>query len=217
MKMEMKMEKLRTRLRRDMTNSILYYIHSSLRIFYFWISIHSLLQRGGAGISSLHNMWYESILHILYQLSFLTDLYLSAPPGFVLYITDSRRFSCTNLSCLPLNLNFACVPAGQFKSKWYEESPRGAAWRVVTFLVTSNISPELISCAIELRFYYVGVRAWGSKLRELGRGHEYLTCLFLPFLTILERSLLSTAFAAGLEGKFLPPHLKILTILNFFF
>ena len=87
--MEMKMEKLRTRLRRDMTNSILYYIHSSLRIFYFWISIHSLLQRGGAGISSLYNMWYESILHILYQLSFLTDLYLSAPPGFVLYITDS--------------------------------------------------------------------------------------------------------------------------------
>ena len=49
----------------------------------------------------------------------------------------------------------------------YEESPRGAATGLTSchlFLVTSDISPELIPCADGLRFLYVGVRAWGSKL-----------------------------------------------------
>ena len=39
--------------------------------------------------------------------------------------------------------------------------------RLVTFslfLVTSDISPELLSHATGLKFQYVGVRAWGSKL-----------------------------------------------------
>ena len=46
------------------------------------------------------------------------------------------------------------------------EEPHLAA-RVVTFslfLVTSDISPQLISCANGLKFLYVGVGPWGSKL-----------------------------------------------------
>ena len=43
--------------------------------------------------------------------------------------------------------------------------PRCRIWlEELEFLVTSDISPELISCAIGLRFYYVDVRPWGSKL-----------------------------------------------------
>ena len=34
----------------------------------------------------------------------------------------------------------------------------------LSLFLTSYISPELISCAIGLRFKYVGVKAWGSKL-----------------------------------------------------
>ena len=46
------------------------------------------------------------------------------------------------------------------------QEPHLAA-RLVTFslfLVTSDISPKLLSHATGLKFYYVGVRAWGSKL-----------------------------------------------------
>ena len=51
----------------------------------------------------------------------------------------------------------------------YEESPQGAAsgfrsCHFFTFFVTSDISPDLISCTYELKFGYVGGNPWGTKL-----------------------------------------------------
>ena len=47
------------------------------------------------------------------------------------------------------------------RHKW-GGSPRSRIWleELSLFLVTSDISPVLISCANGLRFYYVGVKAW---------------------------------------------------------
>ena len=44
------------------------------------------------------------------------------------------------------------------------------------FLVTSDISPELISCAIGLKFEYVGVRPCRSKLALAIYGTEPNLC-----------------------------------------
>ena len=69
----------------------------------------------------------------------------------------------------PLGLNNMFVLQEVFLFPYMRSSPEEPhlTARLVTFslfLVTSDISPELLSHAPGLKLKYVGVRAWGSKL-----------------------------------------------------